>query len=96
MRRNGAEADQLLVQDSRSDLVMATPGGWKLPVELVRDWRWRCLGEGLSATGAELWLSDGNGGGLVRLSERTDTFVERHDLRHVCGSPVLPLSASED
>jgi len=75
---------------------MATTRGWKLPVDLIRDWRWRCLGDGLSAMGAELWISDGNGGGLVRLSGIADKLVDRYDLRHACGSPVLPVSARED
>ena len=75
---------------------VVTTRGWKLPVELICDWCWRCLGDGLLAMGAELWISDGNGGGLVRLSESRDKFVDRHDLRHACGSPVLPVSGTED
>ena len=73
-----------------------TSKGWKLPVELICDWRWRCLGDGLSITGSELWFTNGNGGGLARLAESADKFVDRHDLRHDCGSPVLPVHAIDD
>jgi hypothetical protein len=79
-----------------SETFMASTRGWKLPVDLIRDWRWRCLGDGLSIAGADLWIGNGNGGGLVRLSESADKLVDRYDLRHACGSPVLPVSARED
>ena len=78
-----------------SDMAMTTRG-WKLPVDLIREWRWRCLGDGASITGSELCFASGNGGGLTRLSESADQFVDRHDLRHDCGSPVLPVHAIED
>lgn len=93
-----AGADQLLLWGLglRSGTVMATTKGWKLPVEVICGWRWRCLGEGVSITGSELWFASDNGGGLTRLSENTENFVDRHDLRHDCGSPVLPVHAIED
>jgi hypothetical protein len=47
-------------------------------------------------TGSELWFANGNGGGLVRLSESTDEFVDRQNLRHDCGSPVLAVHAIDD
>ena len=97
MKEMGADADQALFDhDPRCDLVMATVRGWKLPVELIRDWHWRCLGDGVSAMGAELWLANDNGGGLTRLSDSRENFVDRHDLRHDCGSPVLPVTSIED
>jgi hypothetical protein len=75
---------------------MATTRGWKLPVEVIRSWRWRCLGEGTSAMGSELWIASDNGAGLTRLSKSPENLVDRHDLRHDCGSPVLPVHAIDD
>lgn len=66
--------------------------GWSIKAELVRNWRWRCLDEDILVPGSELCIVNSNNGLLVRLADSGATQVERDDLRHACGGPVVPVA----
>ena len=65
--------------------------GWGVEVQLVRKWLWRCLDEDILVPGYELCILDPCRGPLVHLPERGASRVERNDLRHTCGGPVVPV-----
>jgi hypothetical protein len=71
--------------------VTAMSGGWSIDVELACKWSWRCLDEDILVPGRELRVADPESGGLVRLTESGANRVERDDLRHTCGGPVIPV-----
>lgn len=70
---------------------------WSIPVELVREWRWRCLDEDILVPGCDLCVANPDSELLVLLAESLANEVERDDLRHTCGglvTPVAPLKAT--
>jgi hypothetical protein len=68
---------------------------WSVAVELVQQWRWRCLEERILVPGSDLCLVNPESGRLMRLAERRVDAVPRHDLRHSCGAGVLPVTPLE-
>jgi hypothetical protein len=69
---------------------------WSVSVELVRQWRWRCLEEGILVPGSDLCVVNPRSGQLVRLAETRVNAVPRGELRHTCGGRVLPVTSLED
>jgi hypothetical protein len=69
---------------------------WTVSVEVVRQWRWRCLADGALVPGFDLYLANPESGRLGPLPKGDLDPVQRHDLRHNCGglvTPVTPLKA---
>jgi len=69
---------------------------WTVLIEVVRQWRWRCLADGTVVPGLELCVTNLGSGQLVTLAESNFDAVQRHDLRHNCGgrvTPIAPLNA---
>lgn len=65
---------------------------WIISVELVRQWRWRCVAERLVVPGSALCLADSGDGHLVPLADTAADIVARESLRHACGSEVIPVT----
>lgn len=68
---------------------------WSLSIELVQQWRWRCLKEGMLVPGSELCIANPDSGRMTRLTESGGDVVPRSELRHHCGSRVLPVTPLE-
>lgn len=77
------------------DIVSMESDEWRVSVELVQQWRWRCLEEGILVPGSELCVASPGSGRMVGLTESGGDSVPRNELRHGCGSRVLPVTPLE-
>lgn len=65
---------------------------WSISVPLILGWRWRCVNEGVVVPGSVLHVAEFGNGRLKPLVEIGLDQVSRNDLRHRCGSRVVPLA----
>ncbi len=68
---------------------------WIVPVDLVRQWRWRCAKEGVLVPGSALFIAIPDCGRLIPLVESGLEELSRENLRHACGAGVVPVASRE-
>jgi hypothetical protein len=63
-----------------------------ISVPLILGWLWRCVNEGVLFPGSVLHIAELADGQLKSLTEVSLDEVSRDDLRHRCGSRVIPVA----
>jgi len=67
-----------------------------LTIELISNWAWRCVKEGILVSGVELSVTNPGSDRIVPLGQGGADAVPQDDLRHSCGGSVIAVKPLTD